>query len=69
MSYHADRHPMCAPNNNYVGDVFRQHDILNPGQAFFVLHFEIDPGGPRRVYERHRIREVAQLLVDTHPYR
>ena len=56
-------------DGDYVGDVFRQDDILNAGQAFYVLHLDEDPRGPRRVHERHRIREVAQRLVDTHPYR
>ena len=56
-------------DGDYVGDVYRHDDILNRGQAFYVLHLDEDPRGPRRVHHRHRIRELAQRLVDTHPYR
>ena len=51
----------------YVGDVCRRDDILAPGHFFYVVHFDEDPRGPRRVHERRRIREVAQRLFDTHP--
>jgi len=52
---------------DHVGDVYRQDDILAPGQVFWVVHLHDDPRGPRRVHERHRIREVAQSLLDSHP--
>ena len=54
-------------DGHHVGDVYRQDDILAPGQVFYVLHLHEDPRGPRRVHERHRIREVAERLVDSHP--
>ena len=52
---------------DYVGDVFRHDDILNPGEVFYVVHLSEDPRGPKRVHERHRVREVARHLLDTHP--
>ena len=54
-------------DGDHVGDVYRQDDILAPGHVFYVLHIDEDPRGPQRVHERHRIREVAQRLVDSHP--
>ena len=54
-------------DGDYVGDVFRQDDILNRGEVFYVLHLSEDPRGPVRVHERHRVREVARHLLDTHP--
>ena len=54
-------------NGDYVGDVYRQDDILAAGEHFYVVHLGEDPRGPRRVHERRRIRDVAQNLVDTHP--
>ncbi|GEM_PF-2290522 len=54
-------------DGDHVGDVYRQDDILAPGQVFYVLHLHEDPRGPRRVHERHRIRDLAQRLVDSHP--
>ena len=49
-----------------VGDVYRQDDILNAGEHFYVIHLSEDRRGPVRVRERGRIRSVAQRLVDTH---
>ncbi len=51
----------------HVGDVYRQDDILAPGQGFYVVHLFEDPRGPRRVHERGRIREVAEDLLGSHP--
>ena len=54
-------------DSDYVGDVFRHDDILNAGEVFYVVHLSEDPRGPVRVHERHRVREVARHLLDTHP--
>ena len=54
-------------DGEHVGNVYRQDDILAPGQAFYVLHLHEDPRGPHRVHDRRRIRDVAQRLVDSHP--
>ena len=54
-------------DGDHVGDVFRQDDILNRGAVFYVVHLSEDPRGPVRVHERHRVREVARHLLDTHP--
>ena len=55
-------------DGDYVGDVYRQDDILNAGRHYYVVHLSEDPRGPRRVHDRSHIREVAQTLVDTHPF-
>ena len=54
-------------DGDYVGDVYRQDDILISGAVFYVVHLSEDPRGPVRVHERHRVREVARHLLDTHP--
>ena len=51
-----------------IGDVYRQDDILNPGSHFYVIHLSEDWRGPKRVHDRDQIREVAQRMVDTHPF-
>ena len=51
-----------------VGDVYRQDDLLNPGSHYYVIHLTEDWRGPKRVHDRRRIREVAQRMVDTHPF-
>ena len=54
-------------DGHYVGDVFRQADVLNAGRHLFVVHLSEDPRGWVRVHDRSRIREVAQHRLDTHP--
>ena len=54
-------------DGDHVGDVYRQDDVLCEGAHFYVVHLSEDLRGPRRVHERHRIREIAQHLVDTRP--
>ena len=54
-------------DGDYVGDVFRQPDVLEAGRHLFVIHLADDPRGWVRVHERRRIREVAQHRLDTHP--
>ncbi len=54
-------------DGDYVGDLFRHPDILNPASSFFVIHLSEDPRGPVRVHERSRIREVTQELLASHP--
>ena len=54
-------------DGDHVGDLYRQDDILVPGSSYYVIHLNEDPRGPKRVHERHRVREVAQHLADSHP--
>ena len=55
-------------DGDYIGDVYRQDDILNPGAHYYVIHLDEDYRGPHRVHERHRIRDETQRLVDSHPF-
>ena len=50
-----------------IGEVYREDDILNAGKHYYVIHLSEDYRGPVRVHERHRIRDVARRLVDSHP--
>ena len=54
-------------DDEHVGDVYRQDDILAPGRVYYVVHLVEDPRGPQRVHDRLRIRRVAQSLLDSHP--
>ena len=56
-------------DGEHVGDLFRHPDILNPGRVLFIVHLEDDPRGWVRVHERHRIRDVAEHSIRTHPFR
>ena len=53
---------------DHVGNVYRLDDILAPGRVYYVVHLFEDPRGSRRVHERSRIRDVAQQLLDSHPF-
>ncbi len=55
-------------NGDCVGNVYRQDDILNPGSQHYVIHLFEDWRGPKGVHDRRRIREMAQRMVDTHPF-
>ena len=52
---------------DYVGDVYRQRDVLDPASHYYVVHLDEDGRGPVRVHERTHIREVSQHLLATHP--
>ena len=54
-------------DGDYVGDVYRQPDILHEGQHYYVVRLDEDYRGPVRVHERERIREVAEQRVRSHP--
>ena len=56
-------------DGDHVGDVYRQDDILVPGQVFYVIHLHEDPRGPQRVHDRSRIRDVARRRLASHPLR
>ena len=52
---------------DYVGNVYAQDDILNPGARVFVVHLSEDPRGFVRVHDRSRVREVAEERLRSHP--
>ena len=54
-------------DDTVIGEVYREDDILNPGQALYIVHLSEDPRGWIRVHDRARIREVAEERVRTHP--
>ena len=65
----ADDEARILVDGEYVGDLYRQRDILSPDAVLFIVHLEDDPRGCCRVHERHRVREVAVERILTHPFR
>ncbi len=63
-----ERSTILDADGDFVGEVSRQPDILNPGKHYYVIHLDEDPRGFARVHDRARIRDVAQRMLDTHPY-
>ncbi len=52
---------------DFVGEVHRQDDILNPGAHYYVCWLDEDPRGPVRIHDRSRIRETVARRVLSHP--
>ena len=65
----SDEEAEIVVNGRCVGDVYADDDILRPGKRVFVIHLLEDARGPRRVHDRSRVRETAQRMVDTLPWR
>ncbi len=47
----------------YVGDVYRQEDIRNPGSHHYIVRLESDGLKPHRIRDRSHIRKEIERLV------
>ena len=56
-------------DHEYVGDLYRQPDVLREGAVLYIVHLEDDPTGWCRVHDRNRLREVCAERIRTHPFR
>ena len=65
----SDEEAQILAGNDYVGDVFAYDDTLGGGARIFEIHLFDDWRGPCRVRDRSRVRETAQRMVDTLPWR
>ena len=57
---------LIVADGETVGGLYRRTDILGGGTVH-VVHLDEDWRGPVRVHERHRIREIAEERIRTHP--
>ena len=64
----SDEESKILVGDDYVGDVFAYDDALGRARIF-EIHLADDWRGPRRVRDRSRVRETAQRMVDTLPWR
>ena len=55
-------------DNEHVGEVYRQPDVLREGTVLYIVHLEDDPRGWCRVRDRQRLREVCAERIRTHPF-
>ncbi len=55
-------------DGGHVGDVYAHDDILKPGRRVYLILLDEDPRGWAKVYDRARIREVAEARLASHPY-
>ena len=54
-------------DGEYVGDIFKDEDILNAGQHHYLIWLSEDWRGWKRVTGRGELRTVAERWVATHP--
>ena len=65
----ADDEARILADNEHVGEVYRQRDILREGGELYIVHLADDPRGWCRVHDRDRLREVCAERIRTHPFR
>ena len=66
----SDEEAQILVRGKCVGEVCAYDDILQPGKRrVYVISLDDDWRGPRRVDDRSRVRETAQRMVDTLPWR
>ncbi len=54
-------------DGQHVGDIFKDEDILAPGQFHYLIWLAEDWRGWKRVTERSELRETVERWVETHP--
>ncbi len=55
-------------DGDHVGDVYAHDDIQRPGRRVYLVLLDEDPRGWAKVYDRARIREVAEARLASHPF-
>ena len=51
----------------YIGDIYKDEDILEPGRHHYLIWLSEDWRGWKRVTERSQLQETVRRWVDTHP--
>ena len=52
----------------YIGDIFKDEDILNPGQHHYLIWLAEDWRGWKRVTDRSELRATTEQWVAGHPF-
>ena len=55
-------------DGDYIGDIFKDEDILNPGRFHYLIWLYEDRRGWKRVTDRGRLRETVERWVETHSF-
>ena len=54
-------------DGEYIGDIYKDEDILAPGRFHYLIWLAEDWRGWKRVTERSQLREAVRRWVDSHP--
>ena len=58
-------HAHMYHDQELVGELTKQPDLLNAGSFFYIVHLFDDLRGPVRVHDRERVREIAEQRIRT----
>ena len=58
-------HAHIYHDQELVGELTKQTDLLKHGSFFYVVHMFDDRRGPIRVHDRNRVLEVAEQRIRT----
>ena len=54
--------------DEYIGDIFKDEDVLNRGRFHYLIWLAEDWRGWKRVTDRGQLRAETELWVATHPF-
>ena len=55
-------------DGEYVGDIYKDEDILAPGQFHYLIWLSEDWRGWKRVTDRASLDATVRRWVDSHPF-
>ena len=55
-------------DGDYIGDIFKDEDILEPGRFHYLIWLADDFRGWKRVTDRGHLRAAVERWVETHPF-
>ena len=55
-------------DGEHIGDIYKDEDVLNPGQFHYLIWLAEDWRGWKRVTERSQLRVATEQWVQTHPF-
>ena len=55
-------------SGEYIGDIYKDEDVLQPGRFHYLIWLVEDWRGWKRVTERSRLRAETERWVDSHPF-
>ena len=55
-------------SGEYIGDIFKDEDVLCPGRFHYLIWLAEDWRGWKRVTDRSQLQAETERWVDSHPF-
>ena len=55
-------------SGEYIGDIYKDEDVLRPGRFHYLVWLVEDWRGWKRVTDRSQLRAVTEQWVESHPF-